>query len=492
MSVVGDLVAGFKAQFLAKLLAAVGSGVLLAALARLLEPDGYGLFMLALTVFGTFQLISRFGIPGSAGRYIAEFEETAPEQIPHIVRFSVLLIVAAVGIICLVVFVSYPYVVDLVGEPGLSQFLLVGLVFLVLGSIHTYISKLLQGFGAIRVEAAMRVTEPIGRLIFALGLVVAGFGVLGAYIGYIISSALTITVGAAYLLHRLRELRRDGETPPMESGLRRRIAEYSVPLVATNSAYVLDDRIDTLLVGALLSPVEVGFYVISDRVVKFVETPMSALGFTISPMFGSEKAAGNIERISRIYEVSLVNTLLLYIPAAAGIILVAEPMIRLVFGADYTNASVVLQVLGPYIVFKAITKLTDNGLNYLGRARDRAVFRGVTAVLNVVLTVALIPVFGVAGAALATVITYGLYTAANVYIVSLELELRPTYLLKQLLFIGLITGVMSAVVFSLLGYISGWITLFLVVGAGGGVWVALSVATGLLEVRKLVSTLGSG
>jgi O-antigen/teichoic acid export membrane protein len=207
-------------------------------------------------------------------------------------------------------------------------------------------------------------------------------------------------------------------------------------------------------------------------------------------MFGSEKAAGNISRISRIYEVSLVNTLLLYVPAAAGIVLVAEPMIRLVFGADYTGASVVLQVLSLYIVFKAVTKLTDNGLNYLGRARDRAIFRVITAVLNVVLNVVLIPVFGVAGAAIATVITYGMYTGANLYIVSLELELRPAYLLKQLLSIGLVTAAMSGVVFFLLGYISGWMTLLLVVGVGAAVWMVLSVATGLLDVRKIVTTIG--
>lgn len=488
MSRIEELVAGFKAQFLAKALSAVGGGLLIAVLARLLEPEGYGLFMLALTIFGSVQLISRFGIAGSAGRYVAEFKEQAPEQIPHIVRFSFLLNLGVVAVTSLAILVSYRYIIELIGEPGLSQFLVVGTVFLVLGTIHTYISKVLQGFEAIRVEAVMRVVEPIGRLIFAIGLVVAGFGALGAYIGYIISSLLTICFGGAYLIYRLRGFY--GDNPPVESGLRRRIAEYSIPLVATNSAYVLDNRIDTLLVGAFLSPVEVGFYVISDRVVKLVETPMSALGFTLSPMFGSEKAAGNIDRVSRIYEVTLVNTLLLYIPAAAGIILVAEPMIRLVFGADYAGASIVLQVLGLYIVFKAVTKLTDNGLNYLGRARDRAIFRGVTAVLNVVLNIILIPLLGVVGAAIATVITYGLYTAANLYVVSLELELRPWYLSKQLLSITLITAVMSAVVFTLNGYISGWITLFLVVGVGVLVWMVLSVATGILKIRELVSTFG--
>lgn len=488
MSRITDLIAGFKTQFLAKVISAIGGGLLLAALARLLEPEGYGLFVLAMTVFGSFQLISRFGIPGSAGRYVAEFKEQKPGQIPHIVRFSALLTIGMVAVTCLVIVLSYRYIVDLLGEPELSQFLVVGIVFLVFGTIHTYLSRVLQGLEAIRVEAVMRIAEPIGRLIFALGLVVAGFGVIGAYIGYIISSLLTISFGAAYLVYRLRGF--GGEPPPMEAGLRRRIAEYSVPLVVTNSSYVLDNRIDTLLVGAFLSPVEAGFYVISDRVVKLLETPLSALGFTLSPMFGSEKASGNIARISRIYEVSLVNSLLLYVPAAAGIILVAEPLLGLVFGADYTGASGILQVLGLYVVLKAVTKLTDNGLNYLGRARERAIFRGTTAVLNVVLNVVLIPVFGVVGAAIATVITYGMYTGANLYIVSLELDLRPVYLLKRLVAIVLITAAMSAVVFSLLGYISGWATLLLVCGIGGVVWMILSVATGLLEVRKLVSTFG--
>jgi O-antigen/teichoic acid export membrane protein len=251
---------------------------------------------------------------------------------------------------------------------------------------------------------------------------------------------------------------------------------------------ILDKRIDTLLVGFFLSPVEVGFYTLADRVVRFVEMPMSALGFTLSPMFGSEKASGNIERISRLYETALVNTLLLYIPAAAGIVLVADPLIRLVFGPAFSGAIIVLQVLGLYIILKAVTKLTDNGLNYLGRARDRAIFRAATAVLNVVLNVALLPVFGVAGAAVATLISYGLYTAANLYVVSLELELRSGVLVKQLVSISLITTAMSAVVFGLVGYISGWITLFLVVGTGGLIWGVLSVLTGLLEPRTLIST----
>lgn len=486
MSLVDRVVAGFKAQFLAKILSAIAGAVLITVLARLLQPQGYGLLMLAITVFSTFKLIARLGIGGSAGRYVAEYKEKKPDQMKHIVRFSVLLNLGAIALTALTVLITYEYIVELLGEPELSPFLYLGVVFLAIGTMQTYIKKVLQGFEEIRFVALIKVMTPVGRLVFALGLVLAGFGALGAYLGYIITAAITATISGVYLLHHLRSYPTAGST--VEPGLRRRIAEYSVPLTATNSADVLDKRIDTLLVGFFLTPVEVGFYVLADRVVKLVETPMSALGFTISPMFGSEKAAGNIKEISRLYETAFVNTLLLYIPAGAGLVLVADPLIHLVFGAEYSGAVILLQVLGLFAIFKSVTKLTDKGLDYLGRARDRAIVRGISAVLNVLLNILLLPIMGVVGAAIATVITYALYTGANLYIVSLEFKLRPLYLVRQVGIITLITAVMSAVVFALNGYISGWLTLFLVVGIGGAVWFVLSTLTGMLEIREVVST----
>lgn len=487
MSLVERAVEGFKAQFLSKLITAIAGGILVALLARLLQPQGYGLLMLALTVFSTFQLIARLGIAGSAGRYVAEFKESEPEQIPHIVRFSFLLNLGAIAITVLAVLVGYRYIVDLLGEPDLAPFLLLGTVFLAIGTVEVFCIKVLQGLESIRFVALLKAGKSASQLLFVLGAVLLGYGTIGAYAGYIISSALTAILGGVYLASRVGNYR--VEYSEIKPGLRRRIAEYSAPLTATNSAVVLDKRIDTLLVAFYLTPVEVGFYVLGDRVVKLLETPMSALGFTLSPMFGSEKAAGNIPQISRLYETTLVNTLLLYIPTAAGLILIADPFVRLVFGAEYAGAIIVLQVLGVYVIFKAVTKLTDNGLNYLGRARERAIVRGATAVLNVILNIVLIPFVGVVGAAIATVITYGIYTAANLYIVSFELELRPSYLVNQVVSIVLVTAVMSAVVFQLVEYIDGWISLLLVIGAGGTVWLVLSVATGLLELRKIISTL---
>lgn len=487
MSLTNTLVSRFKAQLASKVVTAAVGAALTIGLARLLDPNGYGIFSLTLTVVSMFQLIARFGIARSAGRYVAEYKENDPEQVPFIVRTALLVNLGTILIAALVLVGSHRYIASLLGEPELEPLLLVGVLFVALGTSISFLTKVIQGFEAIIFVAALNAVGRVSRLVLGLGFVVVGFGALGALWGYVISALFTSIVGFAYLFRRVRRLRNPEST--VEPGLRRRIVEYAIPITATNTSIALDQRVDTLLVGFFLSPVAVSYYVIGEQVVRFLETPMTALGFTVSPTFGSQKAAGNLGRISRLYETTLTNALLMYVPAGAGIALVADPMITLLFGADYAGAVPVLQVLGAYVVLKAVTKISDNGLDFLGRARERAIARGITGTLNVGLNVLLIPAIGVVGAAIATVLTYGIYTAANLYIAANEFDLRVTFLLRRLALIAAITVTMSAVVFVLTEYISGWITFGLVVLVGVVIWAVLSMATGLLEARKLVSML---
>lgn len=486
MSLRDELGSRFRAQLASKAVKTATGAVLTIGLARLLDPGGYGLLFLALAIVSIFQMLARFGLARSAGRYVAEYRETDPTQVPFIVRTALFFNVAAIAVAVFVLAGSHGYIASVLNEPDLVPFLLFGVLFVALGTSVSFLEKVLQGFEAVRFVAYLSAFERTSRLVLALGLVVAGFGAIGAFFGYVLAFLLTSVVGFVYLFRRVQHFR--DTTATIEAGLRRRIAEYAVPVMVTNTSMVLDNKIDTFLVGYFLSPVSVGFYVIGWQVVRFAVTPMNALSFTISPTFGAQKAAGNVGRISRMYEETLMNALVLYVPAGAGIVLVADPSIRLLFGPEYGGAVDVIRVFGLYVVLRAVTKISDNGLDYLGRARERAIARGITAVLNFALNILLIPTMGVVGAAIATVATYSLYTAANVYIAAQEFDLRVWTILRKLSVITVITVAMSAVVFALRGYISGWVTLAVVVGLGGVVWGVLSVATGLLEVREILSS----
>ena len=482
MGLASQLGSRFKAAFTAEIVGAISGGALTILLARLLTPGSYGLLFLALSVFSVAKLFSAFGVAKSASRYIAEYKETDPGQIPHILRVALLLNLLTIAIIAFAFFVGRGPIATLLNEPDLSPFLLLGSAFIVFSTLTLFVQQTLQGFEEIRKASLFTAVDKAGRLIFATGFVLLGYGALGALVGYIVSYALIATVGLAYLFHRGY---RQFDFSPIESGLKRKIGEYTIPIAVTQSAHTLDHHIDKVLIGFFVGPTAVGFYTIGKQVVQFVETPMSALGFTLSPTYGSQKARGNSDTAARIYETALSQGLLLYFPAAAGLMILAEPGIRYVFGSEYLGAVPVLQVLAIFAILQSVTKLTSHGLDYLGRARDRSIIKGATAVLNFGLNVVLIPIMGVVGAAVATVVTFAIYTFANVYIMHLEFDLRVQWLAKQAGYAVLITGLMSVVVVGAAEYISGLFTLVSVVLLGVLVWAVFTLYFDLVDTDRL-------
>ncbi|MDG5821328.1 flippase [Natronococcus sp. A-GB7] len=476
----------FKVEFLGQILTTISGGLISVLLARFLDPNSYGLFFLTLSVFAVLKIGAKLGIAKSAARYLSEYKESQPDQIPAIIRIAITLNLATLFIIIGALIFAREIIADLLGEPEIALLLLLGTPYVIFSVLVYDFRKFFQGLEDIKNASSIHALHKVSRLFIVIAILVLGYGVIGALVGYILSAILAFLFGLYVIYVNYYRSDDSGETEP---GLRRRIMEYSIPITATHTATVLDKRVDTLLVGFFLSPVHVGYYVIGKQAVEFVETPVSALGFTLSPTFGAEKSSGNISRASKIYETALTHTLLLYIPAAAGLALVAEPLIGLIFGADYTGAVPVIQVLSIYIVLEAISKITGNGLDFLGRARSRAVAKGISSGSNVLLNIVLIPTIGVVGAAIATVITHSIYVAFNFYIITSEFNIRYRYLLKNVLSIAFTTAVMSVVVFLLLEFIHGWVTLLLVVATGTLVWAALSSIIGVLDIKYIASKL---
>lgn len=487
MSTISRIGSRFRTELLAQIISAGSGALVVIVLARLLEPDGYGLLYLALAFFGTAKLFTKLGVGRSASRYVAEYKEKDPSQVPHILRISFTVILFLVAVVSVTVLAGHRQIATVLGEPELAPLLVVGSLYLIFGTVINYVRKILQGFESIQIAAYVDIIKSTSNVVFAIGLVLIGFGAVGALVGYVISMFLGSVIGLAVIYTRFYQ--GIDEAVTREEDLFRRIVEYAVPLTATQTADTLDKDIDTVLVGFFLNPLAVSYYVISKQTVNFIKAPVRALGFTITPSLGSEKSKGNVERAARLYETSLVYTLLLYIPAGVGIILIATPLIEIVFGAQYTDAGPVLQVLGIFAILLSITKITSHGLDYLGRARARAIVKGITAVMNVGLNILLIPTIGVIGAAIATVITYSLYTMASLYIMHHELSLRVGYVLRYIALIVAISAVMGAVVFQLVGHIEGWISLFSVVGLGVVIWGLLSILSGLVDYRKVIAAM---
>ncbi len=482
MSLTSKIINRFKAAFIAQAVGIAAGAALTILLARLLKSDEYGLFFLTISVLGFTKLFSTLGIAKSAGRYITEYKEKRPRQLPNILGISIILNIFTITIVVGIVGIFHNSIAQLIGEQELSELLFIGIGLIVFHSLLEYNRVIFQSFEKIQFESSLRIIERIIRLILTIGFVVVGFGVAGALIGYTISYAISVIIGSLYIYLKMF---RGHDREPVETGLAKKIIKYSGPLAVTHSAHSLEHRVDTILVGYFIGPVGVAYYTIGNQVVQFIETPMAALGFTLSPTFSSQKASGNPETAARIYEIAITQGLLLYIPAAAGLVVVSEPLINLIFGSSYSGAVPVLQVFAAFVVLQSITKITSHGLDYLGRARVRAIVKGVTAILNVVLNLLLIPMMGVVGAAIATVSTFAIYTFASVYIIHSELNLRLGWMTKHISQTIIVTLFMLVVLFPISNLIEGFISLFATIVLGVVIWFAPSFALGLIDIERI-------
>ena len=488
MSVAERIRRGLRAELAGQTISMAARAGLMVLLARyLLTPAEYGLLQFAIPVVGIVAIFGTLGLPKSTARYVTEYAERNPGQVPHVVRRATRYLLVLVVVVGVALALAADALANWLNTPNAAPFLLAGVGYVAFRSFSNLAGTLFQGFNRVDYKAVVSATTAVVQFVAAIALVLAGFGALGAFVGYVAGFAVAAVVGLVLLWRRF--LPKFDAAAEMEDGLARRLVEYSVPLTATRGANVLDKKVDVVIVGALLNVTAVAYYALAKQIAEFASMPATAFGFTLSPTIGEQSAGDHAERATSLYQESLRYLLLLYVPACFGIVLVAEPTIQYIFGNQYLPAVPAVQVFAWFVLTDAINQLTSDTLDYLGRARSRAVVKSTMAVSNFLLTLALVPTMGVLGAAIATAATHTVYTVANVYVIHEELGLDVPRLLSDAGVASLVSLGMAAIVFLSLPFVSGVVTLGAVVAVGLGSWAVLGTASGLLDVHRVVSVL---
>ncbi|OYR75478.1 hypothetical protein DJ84_23605 [Halorubrum ezzemoulense] len=459
----------FGYELAGQIVAALLTALLIVLLARLLEPEEYGLLFLAISILAIVEVISKLGIAKSAARYISDYKENDPGQIPHILKNSLIINLFSIILVMFVLIIGSSFISKSVGEDDLYLLLYVGSLYVASSTLMRFGRVSLQGFEDIKAASTVKIINRSLRLILVTGFVVVGLGALGALIGYILAFSIASIYGLAHLY--IQYYFNFDHEDSIESGLRRRIVEYSLPLTVTDTASKVDKQLDTVLVGFFLDPLSVSFYTVSKQVVSFAIIPSKALGFTLSPTFGSKTGKGEKNSAARLYELAYENILLFYIPASIGLCIVTEPLIDTVFGNSYSGAIPVLEIMSFYLTFFSVAELSSNGLDYLGRARERAIILAVTTSMNVGLNIILIPTIGVKGAALATVITTAIYAAVTIYLIADEFSLNMRRM-KKWTALAALTGVLVGIpAYLVLQIFSGMLGLGIAIMTGVAVYI---------------------
>ena len=222
----------------------------------------------------------------------------------------------------------------------------------------------------------------------------------------VLSGTMVLQLGWAYV-----SCRRASLVPGRaRATLVRPLATYGAAQIAALTPAALNGQLDQLVLSQTVPAADLGIYAIA---VSFTLLPIpfvSAIGNVAFPRLASQARANaathQMQRMAVTGSAGLAAAML--VPLAA----MAYWIVPLFFGAAYRGAVPLLWILSPGAVFLACGQVTGDLL----RGRNRPIFvawaQGLAAVFTIVLLIALLPIVGVAGAAIASTIAYGVALVA--------------------------------------------------------------------------------
>lgn len=427
--ITGRMVATSALWRLVEVVGSEGTALLVfVVLARLLVPEHFGVVALA----GVFVMAAQAVLHQGLAEAVIQAAAITDRRLATAFWANLGL---GLGLMLLLQLLSPP-LAWLFGEPMLAPVLAALALVLPLGAAAAILqARFLRHMGFKVVALRMLVSTGMGG-VAGLGLALAGGGVW-ALVGLQLTGAAA-GLAVLSLIDRWRPgLRFDAKAA-------RGFIRFALPVMGTHLAKFAGKKLDVAILGFFVPASALGHYYLATRL-------MLALGlathYTVSSL--GLPVLARLDRGSKAFRAAARRTLwltsALCLPCALGLVLVADPLVPLVFGPEWRPSVVPLQLLAGFGIFYALGLVAGQILVAAGMP---AVFLRLTLVNTALflLFVAVAAPFGLAAAALAGGIANALMLPAYVASLKGRLGLQRMMVLREQAPVWLAALAMAAVV----------------------------------------------
>jgi O-antigen/teichoic acid export membrane protein len=221
----------------------------------------------------------------------------------------------------------------------------------------------------------------------------------------VLTATMLLQLGWAY-----RSCRLAGLTPGhSKASLVRPLATYGAAQIAALTPAALNAQLDQLVLSQTVAPADLGRYAIAVSLTLLPIPLVAAIGNVAFPRLAARRVATEATR--RLQMIAVFSSAGLTACILVPLALVAYWLVPLVFGEAYRGAVPLLWILTPGAVFLGCGQVVGDLLRGRNHPNVVAWAQGLAAIFTVALLIALLPVVGVAGAAIASTVAYGIALA---------------------------------------------------------------------------------
>ncbi|MFH0952039.1 MAG: oligosaccharide flippase family protein [Patescibacteria group bacterium] len=429
---------------------------------RSLSPADFGTFGVIIFLLNLIEYVFTNGISQSLSKFTAEH----PQSARSVIRHSVVAQIFMVFVISLPLWLLAPQVAGAFGDINMAPLLKIVALILPFYGIRSLLQGILGGQRQFTAQA--KVKSIIALLKFALiGLaLLLNVGVATILYAYLLSSL----IGAIFGWHFVKPAERAAVVP---AGI---FYRYALSLTIFLVIFPLFINIDVFLVKRLVASAnDVGLYVAATTLARMPFYLFTGLLLTLLPSVAHLKQTEPIKLRRVVREINRY-ALIFLIPMAVFVVITADSLLPLIFGAKYHGGGDALSVLIIGVSLLVLFRIFSTVLVGITSPRQVTITTSLIIIIDIVLNLVLIPRWGIIGAAAASAISsiFGLL-AATIQLRRYQLALIDLISLKKAATASAIVGLL------IFFHPTNWLLIPVILAA-------LALYVGLLAVFREIQT----
>ncbi len=369
--------------------------------------------------------------------------------------FTSINICVMLGMVILMLFTPLTSNVPKIGE---YSFLLY--IYTYFSCFRQMASQFVRARGHVKLFMIDGVFSSFTQLILAL-ILMLGFklGVTGYVLSIVLSDALSLAMLTLFAqLNKYLDLRF------FDGRLVRELFKFSAPLIPTYLLWWITSSSDRWFIIGMIGDVEGAIYAVGNK--------LPTLLLLVTTMFNQAWQMSSIEEkdsryLGKFYEnVFSAYSSLLYI-GAAGLIMLVKPLTAILAGTDgdtrYFEAFKFTPILITAMIFQCFCQFLSYIYTTKKRSQNSCATAAVAAVVNAILNFALIPSYGLFGAAIATAAAYFACFAVRLFDTRRYIFFKADYMrlsVNALLIVLMCIGTGTQIKLYWLGNIIGFLVIF--------------------------------
>lgn len=370
--------------------------------AKVYGSEGNGLFSFCYAILNILMIVSMLGLETYLIRFIADYaNKKLWGGIQMLYRKAITLTFLMAIILGIILYLTLPGLMDTIGKANYTQGLQITAIALIPAAIVRLNSEALKGLKLIKQYSLL---QNISILAFAmLGIAILEFfghqkeNILwGLLIG-----ELLVMIWSFYLWQKHAGNQSEADVSPVSS---REMLKTSIPLLLASTIFFLMNWTDKIMLGFMATQSELGVYEVAIKISQLGNIVIFAINTIAAPKFSEFYGSQDMAQFKKFTQQTTAIILLVTLPVILFIMIFPGFLLG-IFGSAFLAGKTSLWLLTIGAFFSAGTGSVVIILNMTGKQKTSQYILFTVGMMNVLLNYFLIPLYGIKGAAIATMIS---------------------------------------------------------------------------------------